>query len=470
MKIKVRRKPSDPTEPVISLGAMVRVPSRFVDLDATRDALKVRNAAYWQALQTGAPTAGLEPYLEVFRETDDWIEVPRHFDIPLLAPLPRRYTPATEAHRQARQAPIHPLIQPRDPVQDASIEALKAGTLQDKILALGCGKGKTFVSLYAAATSGRFPLLIVVHTNALLDQWRQRITDFLGLEGEEIGHIQGPTVRWRGHRVAVAMLHSLVQKQYEQEFYDYWRLIVFDECHRIGAQTFVKAAAMFSGERWGLSATLKRQDGMDKAIQLHLGKVVYEDLSQPLTPKIYIVPTGVQLNMQRYIFRGGRVNLSQLMTTLADHQARNGQILQWLDKAVKKGRTVLVLGERLSQLSYLCEAMTSTESKAIHVGSMSQEERRDALTKQVVFATQHLAKEGLDRPEFDTLFILIPFGGDGRLQQSVGRILRTCPGKQDPNVLIFEDDISIIRSLGNKMRRNLKRMGYTAIELRKQES
>ena len=173
--------------------------------------------------------------------------------------------------------------------------------------------------------------------------------------------------------------------------------------------------------------------------------------------------------MQRYIFRGGRVNLAQLTTTLADHPVRNKLIMHWLDRAVTDGRTVLVLGERLSQLSALCEAMTSTDSKAIHVGSMSQEERRDALTKRVVFATQHLAKEGLDRPEFDTLFILIPFGGDGRLQQSVGRILRTCEGKKEPRVLIFEDDISIIRALGNKMRRNLKRMGYNAIELRKSE-
>ena len=463
MLIRVPRRDS---ASLIVRGAMVRVPTHLIDVAQVRLDLKLRNAAYWQAMQTGAPTAGLEPFLELYRETDEWIEVPRHYKVPFKAPVPPTLT-----HLQALpplQAGPLSKIEPRDEVQVESVDALLADRT-DKILALGCGKGKTFVSLYSAAKGKRYPILVVVHTNALLDQWRQRITDFLGIEPDDVGHIQGPIVRWRGYRVAVAMLHSLVQKEYEDDFYKNWNLVIFDEVHRIGAKTFIQAASMFNAERWGLSATLRRADGMDKAIHLHLGPVVYEDLRQPLEPVIYFVPTNIQVNMQRYVFRGGRVNLAQLMTTLADHPGRNKKIMHWLDKAVADNRTVLVLGERLSQLSSLCEEMTSTTSKAIHVGSMSQEERRDALTKQVVFATQHLAKEGLDRPEFDTLFILIPFGGDGRLQQSVGRILRTCPGKKEPKVLIFEDDISIIKALGNKMRRNLKKMGYTAKELKKKE-
>lgn len=462
IRLKRRESPAD----VIVRGAMVRAPKHLVNIDKVRNDLKLRNAAYWQAMQTGAPTQGLEPFLELFRETDEWVEVPRHYPLPLVAPAPATATQVITG-RPLQEGPLSK-IEPRDEVQVESVEALLADRT-DKILALGCGKGKTFVSLYSAAKGKRYPVLVVVHTNALLDQWRQRITDFLGIEPDDVGHIQGPTIRWKGYGVAVAMLHSLVQKAYEDDFYKYWNLVIFDEVHRIGAKTFIQAASMFNAERWGLSATLQRADGMDKAIHLHLGPVAYEDLRQPLEPTIYFVPTNLQINMQRYIFRGGRVNLAQLMTTLADHPVRNQKIMHWLDKAVKDGRTVLVLGERLSQLSTLCETMTSTESKAIHVGSMSQEERRDALTKQVVFATQHLAKEGLDRPAFDTLFILIPFGGDGRLQQSVGRILRTFDDKKDPKVLIFEDDISIIKALGNKMRRNLKKMGYPAKELKKKE-
>ena len=91
---------------------------------------------------------------------------------------------------------------------------------------------------------------------------------------------------------------------------------------------------------------------------------------------------------------------------------------------------------------------------------MDAEARKEALTKRVVFATQHLAKEGLDRPEFDTLVIPIPFGGSGRLQQSVGRILRTSPDKRTPKVYIFTDKGVVTQALARKMQRALQVMGH----------
>lgn len=328
----------------------------------------------------------------------------------------------------------------------------------DKILALSPGTGKTLVALRSAVDGSRFPVLIVVHTQALLHQWVQRINDFI--PGVEVGHIQQDVARWEGYPIAVAMLHTLIKRKFPPAFYRYWRLMVADEVHNLGAATFSVACSLLDVERWGLSATLARRDGMDRVIRMHMGEVAYEDLSQPLKPDTYFVMTGISVDERRYRGRMGRTNLAKLTTDLAAHEGRNALIMHWINKSLASGRTILVLGERLAQLTELCDACTATDSKAVYIGSMGQDERREALNKKVVFATQHLAKEGLDRPEFDTLFVLFPFGGYGRLQQSWGRILRLLPGKKKPKAFVFTDSIQVMEALSSKMQRHLMDMDF----------
>jgi superfamily II DNA or RNA helicase len=196
--------------------------------------------------------------------------------------------------------------------------------------------------------------------------------------------------------------------------------------------------------------------------------VAYEDLEQPLKPKVYFVHTGIYTDQNRFAFRRGRVNMARLTNWLAENEQRNKLIAKYLNHAAKKGREVLVLGERLTQLHDL-HGMVKTRDKALHVGAMDDDEREEALTKQVVLATQHLAKEGLDKPSLDTLFILIPFGGAGRLQQSKGRIEREYEGKQAPIVYIFVDSIKIMQSIAAKMERYLLADGCEVRHIRTEE-
>jgi hypothetical protein len=338
----------------------------------------------------------------------------------------------------------------------------------------------TVCALHAAAMKQLFPCLIICHTNALVDQWK----DAIGGDGrkkqdgtihngfyrqanglhirDRIGHIQRNVQEWKGLPIAVGMLHTLVQREFSEEFYRYWRLIIIDETHRIGAQSFLKVASLFPAERWGLTATLEREDRMDRVIQLHMGKVVYKDLVQPLKPTVVFVRSRQGFSEPR--LRSGRVNMAQLMNVVSARESRNEQIAQWIEKSASHGRTVLVLGERIQQLTTL-SVRCSVKSKAIHIGAMDAEKRKVALTKQVVFATQHIAKEGLDRPQFDTLFILFPFAGEGRLRQSIGRILRIVDGKKKPLVFIFEDDCGILRHLCNKMRGHLAGMQFEVMNV-----
>lgn len=452
-----------PAKNTVLVGGWKKVPKDAVDLRALRRALTVPNPHYFQRLHNGMDVTGILSERLLYRETNTQIWVPRHTPLPLLpgvAPLPELRL--SEAQRNPKEYPLVSGLRPRAGVQEGAIRTL-LDPRGDKLLALACGMGKTCCALHAAALGKRAPLLVVVHTQALFDQWKKEITRWLGVADEDIAHVQGDRANWPQKAVGVAMLQTLLRRRYSPAFYKHWNLVVFDEVHRTGAELFSRVLPQFPGERWGLSATMERPDGMHAAYGPHFGPVCYRALDQPLKPSVYFLSTGLSTDTVKFRVYNGRVNMPQLYTALSTNEGRNKLLLAWLDRAVGDGRTILVLGERVDQLYALCMACTAS-SKGVYVGTLKKAERAEALQKQVVFATQHIAKEGLDKPELDTLFVLVTFGGKGRFQQSAGRILREHPGKKPPKVLIFEDDIGILKALGRQMRASARDLGFEVFD------
>ena len=58
----------------------------------------------------------------------------------------------------------------------------------------------------------------------------------------------------------------------------------------------------------------------------------------------------------------------------------------------------------------------------------------------MLFATYALAKEGLDIPRLERLYLCTPHRDKVAVQQSVGRIMRPAPGKEAPVVYDFVDE------------------------------
>jgi len=406
------------------------------DVEALKLALTVPNGAYFASMNAGLPT-NVDSEFFCYTIEDGYIGVPRNFayekflihEVPVTVGPARQMSPWDSwPHR----------IELRDGQAPAVDSLLEPG---DKILSLACGKGKSVVSLYALCQQPeiRLPALIVVHTKVLMEQWVKMIRTHLRMGLARVGRIQGKTVDYRGRPFTVAMLQSLVKKEYPADMMHYFNTIVFDEIHRLGAPGFSQAAPMFTAQRWGLSATHSRKDGNDKVFKLHCGRVAYTDLTQELKPKVYFIQTEIVVNMRAHQMWRDRtkINFAKLLNTLSYDEERNRLIMYYVNKAMAKDRTVLVLGERVEQLTALAEECGEKASPL--VGPMKAAERTKALKNQTVFATAALAKEGLDRPAFDTLVIIIPTTNPAWLQQALGRILRKYGDKQQPKVLIFED-------------------------------
>ena len=97
------------------------------------------------------------------------------------------------------------------------------------LLDLYTGFGKTVVALKLIAVIG-VKTLIIVHKGFLVDQWTERIQEYL--PDARIGKIQGQIIDIEDKDIVIIMLQSLSQKEYPEELFHDFGFVCCDECFK----------------------------------------------------------------------------------------------------------------------------------------------------------------------------------------------------------------------------------------------
>ena len=98
-----------------------------------------------------------------------------------------------------------------------------------------CGYGKTVIGLYLCAKL-KVKTLVVVHKEFLVNQWKERIKQFL--PDAKIGKIQSNKIYIDGYDIVIGMLQSISMIEYNQDIFNDFGFVIYDECHHSGAETF----------------------------------------------------------------------------------------------------------------------------------------------------------------------------------------------------------------------------------------
>lgn len=343
------------------------------------------------------------------------------------------------------------------PLYDYQEEAVNAMiAAKYGILQSAAGSGKTQMGIALAVKLKRRTLWLC-HTLDLIRQSKERAE--LYMSEDLIGTITEGKVSL-GKGITFATIQTMCKLDLPQ-YRDYWDCIITDEVHRVsGSPTAVTQYQMVlnslsARHKYGLSATVHRADGMIQATYALVGKVAYQVPDEAVADKImkvgiYPVGTGIEISREA-LNTDGTLNYTKLITYLAGNRTRNELIASCIER-----RPSLILSDRLNHLEELMSLLPEDMQKdAVMVsGKMTSKagkaKREQAISdmrsgrKKYLFATYSLAKEGLDIPCLERLYMATPQKDYAIVTQSIGRIARTFKGKADPIAYDFVDNIGYL--------------------------
>ena len=329
------------------------------------------------------------------------------------------------------------------------------------LLELPCAFGKTVLSLKIIAEL-RKKTLVIVNKEFLLNQWVERIGQFLPTA--RVGRIQGPEIDIADKDIVIGMLQSISMKDYDPKVFESFGLTIIDEVHHISSEVFSRALfKIVSKYMLGLSATMERKDGTTYVFKQFLGEVVFKgerDEEHDVEVRaIEFVSKDAEFNTVEYDFRGNP-KYSTMIVKLCDYAERSDFIVRIVADLVKEqpGAQIMILAHNRSILTYLHDSIQDKRiaTAGYYVGGMKEASLKATEDKQVVVATYAMAAEALDIKTLNTLVMVTP---KTDIVQSVGRILRDKHEK--PLVIDIVDKHDVFQNQWTKRRRYYKKCGYT---------
>lgn len=347
------------------------------------------------------------------------------------------------------------------------LSACKDPAKMGGILNVYCGGGKTTMALYVATLLGR-KTIIVVHKDFLLEQWTERIKQFV--PDARIGTIKAKVINVTDCDIVIASLQSLSMKEYDPALFADFGTVIIDEVHHTSAEVFSKALRKLTCMYTiGLSATITRKDGLTKVFIWFLGPVAHKAAKRK--DHVNVMCVAIDSNDRAYntvhMVSSQKPNMSRMINNICAFGPRDEQIIATIFNVLEKepDRRLLVLSDRRAHLHTLKGLVDNSKSKSksksiiattgIYVGGMKTLDS----TCQIMFATFAIAAEGYDQPGLDTLVLASPRSD---ITQAVGRILRDKPEcrRHVPLVIDIVDDFSLFSGQANKRRAFYKSHSY----------
>ena len=359
------------------------------------------------------------------------------------------------------------------PDQHAAAEAMLAH--DTGVLAATTAFGKTVLAAWLISRRA-VNTLVLVHRQQLMEQWVERLSQFLGVPANSIGRLGGGRRKLNGS-LDVALLQSLVRKGTVDDVVAGYGHLVVDECHHLSARSFELVARRAKAKFViGLSATVARKDGHHPIIFMQCGPVRHrvdakaQAKARPFEHRVMVRPTAFRAASEAGA--DARIEFQQLCGGLVHDDPRNAMICADVSDCLCEGRHPLVLTERTEHMDILAVALGRHGASVIRLqGGMGKKSLRSALdrlaaerTNLVLLATGKFIGEGFDDPQLDTLFLAMPVSWRGTIAQYVGRLHRLHEGKSEVRVYDYADlNVPMLARMFDRRCEGYESIGYSLL-------
>ena len=430
----------------------------------------IANPVFYEKQRFRFSTVNIPRFIFCGEEHDDKLVLPRGtlHDIDKLVSkaggkveiIDRRPTPAT---------PDLSFIGTLTAIQNAAVDAMLEH--EEGVLVAPPGAGKTVMAC-AAIVRRRTPTLILVHRKQLLDQWSDRLQNFIGLSKNEI-HVLGKA-RYPDAPVALGMFPTLARSEFPEALLAKYGHVIIDECHHVPAASF-EAAMKCCTARYilGLTATPNRKDGLQKILFLQCGPIRHRidlDHSEEQSRTVFVREFSLGLPAEK-----DRLPIHQIWEHLIQSGERNRAIASDVSSALEEQRFCALLSDRKDHLNALESLLREkwTEESVYRIDGSTNQKLRTAILGNlraraaeerpfVLLATASLLGEGFDMPELNTLFLTMPISFKGRLIQYAGRLHRFSEKKKSVRIYDYvEPDHPLTAQMYRKRTTAYREMGYS---------
>ena len=372
------------------------------------------------------------------------------------------------------------------PEQIPAAEALLA--YNNGVLSATTAFGKTVIAAYLIGQR-KVNTLILVHTQALLNQWKKALSEFLEInetlpelpkkrgrkkERSLIGQLGGSKNNLSGF-VDIAIMQSLISGDEVRELVKDYGMVIVDECHHVSAVSFEQVLKEVNAKYvYGLTATPVRQDGHQPIIHMQCGPIRHQvDAKAQAEKRPFdhaVIPKFT--SFAQPVTDEVPWRITDAYAAMQVNEERNGKIVADVLAAVAEGRTPIVLTERYDHAKLLADILREKSRNVVLLsGKGTAKEKREILQglsqipadePLILVATGRYVGEGFDLPRLDTLFLAMPVSWKGTLAQYAGRLHRNYEGKQEVLIYDYVDiRVPMLERMYHKRLSGYAAIGYT---------
>ena len=395
----------------------------------------------------------------VYRENEKKIYIPRFYG------LQKYGIPSKIELPQGMDINID-FVKPLRDYQENIIDVyLKHVTKDDynkgSILEVPCGRGKTVIALKIISLLKK-KTLILVHKEFLMNQWIERIEEFLD-PSTRVGKIQANVCDIEDKDIVIGMIQTMYNKEFAPEVYANFGLTIIDEVHRIGSEEFSRTLLKtISPYMLGISATVERKDKLTKLLYMFIGPKIYSEERKSeevvCVRAIEFKTNDTEFNEVATDYRG-QTKYSTMISKLCDYGPRSDFIVRVIGDLLQENPDgqIMVLAHNKNLLKYIHDKIEHLKLDTVgyYIGGMKQKALQETETKKIVIATYAMAAEALDIKTLSRLVMATP---KTDITQSVGRILRM--KHENPIIVDIVDGHDCFQNQFKQRKRFYKKCNY----------